>query len=234
MSSWLANIFKIESHTDILMFKVSYEYVEVFALRNTGKDECLIDVLFAKKMPIVARKKNSLHNVVKCVDSLIHESTINLDLIDAGFSVGRARVCCMFVHPLSKIERVVHSAKLKKDIRITLKLLKSVLKKSKEVKVDMERIPEGYAQYNEYIEQVKLNGYPTKKPLNKVAREIEITVAHLFVDFKFLKATGNVIEQNLNREVEYFHMTSTDTIADIACKQIYTDNSLQALNTVVL
>lgn len=240
----LANIFKPKT-TDTLIFQVSEEFIEVAAVRRLEADAtlggdatdalCHTELLYSARMPRVVPAKKTLDDLAVNMGKLADTAIKSKELQRAGFVIAEAKVACILVEPLSREALVTYSATLKKQTKITNKLLMNVLSDGKIAHDELATVPPEYAVYSEEIGAIELNGYSTRRPLNKEAKRLSITIAKHLTTGELWSATGGVLERTFNREMRYMHKSAIIELSSPQlCDEIYTGTELQEVRSAIL
>jgi len=225
---------------DALIFQVTEGFIEVAAVRRLEADGsadtfCHTELLYSARMPRVVPAKKSLDDLAVNIGKLADDAIISEELQRVGFTIGEAKVICIFVEPLSREVLVTHSAKLKEQTKITNKLLMNVLNKGKITHDGLATAPPEYAIYAEEIRTVELNGYSTQQPIDKEAKRIDITIAKHLITGELWGATGSVLEQTFHREMQYLHKRNEIMLdSQELCDEIYTGTELQEIKSAIL
>ncbi len=227
---------------DTLVFQISEEFVEVVALRQDEEsvkelgNACITDTLYTKREPISKpTNKKVLDDLESQIQTLIDSTTSSAELVSDKFNLARAKVVCVFVEPLSYKTYIKYKAESKKPLKITNKLLQSILVDERVISNTLQDAPKDYAVYSDELVEVELNGYNTTKPLRRYAKEVLITVEKYLIDPKLWSAVGKVLERSFNRDIQYIHMPEVVDISTTAfCNEIYTVSELQTISNDIL
>ncbi len=227
---------------DSLVFQISQEAIELTALRQDEEaakklgDMCITETLYSKRVPISKPSgKKVLDELAEQLRKLADTAVSSHELIAKGFNLGRAKVVCVFVAPLSAKATVVYEATSQKPLKITTKLLENILTDERVVESDLQDAPNGYAMYAQEVSAIELNGYDTHKPLSRYAEVVRLSVEKYLIDPKLWSATGVVLESIFNRDLHYVH---SDEVLDVSlsafCNEIYTVGELQTITNDIL
>jgi hypothetical protein len=227
---------------DTIVFQLSQESLEVVALRQDEQeaqrlgDLCFTDILYSKRVPISKpNSKKVLDELSQQVRSLADEALSSRELLNADFNIRGAKIVCVLVAPLSVEVTQIYEAQSQKPIKITHKLLASVIADERVVSDGLQDAPKGHAVYADEIKKVELNGYITSKPLGRYASNVRVSVAKYLVEPKLWTAVGSVLESIFNREIRYIHSEQVvDTGSTTFCNEIYTVNELQTITNNIL
>ncbi len=227
---------------DTLVFQISEEFVEVVALRQDEEsvkklgNACITDTLYTKREPISKpTNKKVLDDLESQIQVLIDSTTSSAELASDNFNLTHAKIVCVFVEPLSYKTHIKYKAESKKSLKITNKLIKSILVDERVISNILQDAPKDYAVYSDELVNIELNGYNTTKPLGRYAKEVIITVEKYLIDPKLWSAVGKVLERSFNRSIQYIHMSEVVDVSTTAfCNEIYTVSELQTISNDIL
>jgi hypothetical protein len=235
----LAKLFKGNTK-DTLIFQVSEDFIEVAGVRRL-EDEvnedglCHTELLYTHRMPRVKPAKKTLDDLAINMGKMANAAVSSRALHSAGFEIAEANIACLFVQPLSSEALITYSATLKKQTKVSNKLLTNVIKRGAVTRDELVDVPAEFAVYAEELHSVELNGYNTKNPLGKAARRVDVTVAKQLTQPALWSATGGVLEQTFHRQLRYLHKSEETPLDSMElCDEIYTGGELQEIANNIL